>query len=152
MSLPVSVLRARSWLYDLFVHHHAEQLRIQRAVQRKVHQLEQTDLPYPGNQSSNTTTVLQAASTAGPGWRNMLLSGAAVVALCGGGYLAHGMTKTPTIAPEPAAAVQPSELPPRGPDVVPVPGERVQDRALQQQPDGTWKEIWRGPARPKGGS
>ena len=49
--------RARGWLGDVFAHHHAEQLRINREVQRKKMNLEQKDLPYPGGISGNEVTI-----------------------------------------------------------------------------------------------
>jgi hypothetical protein len=59
MSAVAAMVRAKGWLFDLFAHNHAEQLRINRAVQRKGLGIEQVDLPYPGASevSGNTSTV-----------------------------------------------------------------------------------------------
>ena len=51
------MLRQKKWMADLFTHNHAEQLRINREVQRRKMGIEQTDLPYPGAVTGNTITV-----------------------------------------------------------------------------------------------
>jgi hypothetical protein len=61
------IARAQSWLFDVFTHHHAEQLRIQRAVQRKALGVDQQDFPYPGAvQITNTTTAAPSSSQPQP--------------------------------------------------------------------------------------
>jgi hypothetical protein len=69
MSAVASMVRAKGWLFDLFAHNHAEQMRIQRQVTRNKLGVEQVDLPYPGAMTGNTVSVhhhYQPASATAP--------------------------------------------------------------------------------------
>jgi hypothetical protein len=103
--------RARNWLFDLFTHHHAEQLRINRAIQRQKMGLPQEDLPYPGSvaASGNPTTVYNQNG----GWLKgallavgSLLAGGATMAVVGT-LLKRSALPTAAASPPAAAAPQP---------------------------------------------
>ncbi len=123
--------RARGWLADVFVHHHAERLKTNRAIERKAMGVtDVTDLPYPGavSGSANTTT-----NNSSGGW----LKGAllASLLLAGGGAAGLGVSalttasSAPTVTPAtPPAASSPA-------------GKKYQAIYEQQQPDGSWKTI-----------
>jgi hypothetical protein len=122
-------MRALSWLYDLFVHHHAENLRTQRAVARKGLGVDTTDLPYPGsvagsgNQSTTTNTI------GGKGWLLGPLLGVALAAAgAGGAYLLTGSQSAP-----------PDKSQPMDPGLIRSPGYEWDEIEQELQPDGTWK-------------
>jgi hypothetical protein len=48
-----AITRARGWLFDVFAHNYAELMRTKRVVERKMHGLDMSDLPYPGTVSSS---------------------------------------------------------------------------------------------------
>jgi len=126
--------RARSWLLDIFAHNHAEQLRINREVQRQKLGVTQQDYPYPGaiQGSGNPTTINQ-----GGGWLKGAILGA--VLLAGGGAAALGLKAlTPPATPSVPAPVSPPAVTPAAPKA---PGW---DAIYEvQQPDGTWKQTKR---------
>lgn len=131
--------RARNWLLDLLVHNQAEQLRINRDVQRKRLGVVQTELPYPGAVSgSNNPTVVQ--NTGGGIVKGAALAAALLTAGGGGALgLAKMLAPAPTIAPAPVVSPLPAPAPVPAPGVQPAFDEVTE----QQLPDGSWKEIGR---------
>jgi hypothetical protein len=97
--------RARSWLFDIFTHNHAEQLRIAREVQRKKLGVDQQDYPYPGAiQGSGNPTTINYSS-------NGLLRGALLAAGCllagGGGAALLPLLSKPVPSPAATAPTTP---------------------------------------------
>lgn len=129
MASPVTVLmQARSWMWSIFAHNHAEQLRIQREVQRKQLGLESQDYPYPGAvQGSNNPTTIHVSG----GWLKGALLGAAL--LSGGAAAGTAWLK---------------QAPPPG-ESNGSPADQAYDAVYeQQQPDGSWRQIKRERLKP----
>ena len=96
--------RARAWLWDVFVHHHAERLRTERAVARKAHGVEVADNPYPGSQQNPVTVT-----TTNGGWLKGAILGAMLLA---GGAAGALMTQKPVPASAPSPVQHSSPAPP----------------------------------------
>lgn len=128
-----AVLRARSWLADIFAHNHAEQLRIQREVQRKTLGIQQQDYPYPGavTSSNNPTTVYNT----GAGYVKGALLASAL--LMGGGAATIGLMQGRTPSAPAVGPVVPAT------PMSPTKGQDFDAVYEEQQPDGSWKEIRR---------
>lgn len=126
-----AIARAKSWLFDVTAHNHAEGLRTRRAVERKALGVDVTDLPYPGAVAGSGNSVINNAA----GFLKPAILGAALLA--GGAAGTLGLT-----------ALTGLTQPPSAPQLTPPPVLRDPAKAYdaiyeQQQPDGTWKELKR---------
>ena len=138
-----SLAGIKTWLYQIFTHNYAEQLRIGRAVQRKKFGLEQDDNPYPGavKDSGNSSSTVVSNGT---GNLKGTILGATLLGL---GILgtALGLPRTvqsPTSpSPTPITTEKPvNPQPPVPPVLSPTspPEQHYEAWYEQQNPDGSW--------------
>jgi hypothetical protein len=140
------LLPIKRWLYQIFTHNYAEQLRINRAIQRKAVGVDQQDHPYPGAvaDSNNPTTNTTINHLSG-GWIKGILLGAALL----GGGIAGTMSLLPSGKPtapptsEPARTGASVATPAPTPAIAAETPAAVEYQAVyeQRQPDGSWKVI-----------
>lgn len=130
--------RARGWLFDVFTHNYAEQLRIHRAVQRKRLGVDhQEDTPYPGAVAGSHNPTVTIHNTGGGLMKGVLLSAALLT-----GGSAAGLGAARLLTPRPAAAVAGEVAAPAPP------AGAAKDQAYDaiyevRQPDGTWRQVKR---------
>lgn len=134
-SSPVAAMqRARAWLFDIFAHNHAEQLRINREVQRQKLGLPSTDQPYPGSQAAAGSYNV---TYGGRGWLVGPVLGAFLVA--GGAAATALLAGRNSGGPSPTAPA--AEVPPvRAPQSQPREFDYVKYRT---DPNGKEQEVSR---------